>query len=128
MAREEEEGYTERSRWARRNDTLNDEVICPVCSRGVRGDQEIIDAHVNACLADESRRLEEERARKAMQDSVAEEEWDFRESMLPDGAVGHVGDVRGTFSQSAVSFAVLKEIRNGLPHTGSEPSGHRGRN
>ncbi|KAF9450631.1 hypothetical protein P691DRAFT_845370 [Macrolepiota fuliginosa MF-IS2] len=95
MAREEEEGYSERSRWARRPGT-SDKVICPVCSRGVRGDQEVLDAHVDACLADESRRLEEDRVRRAMQESVAEDEWSATETVLPDGAVGHVGNVRGT--------------------------------
>ncbi|KXN92313.1 hypothetical protein AN958_08544 [Leucoagaricus sp. SymC.cos] len=93
MAREEEEGYSERSRLARRNEATNDEVTCPVCSRSIRGDQEIIDAHIDACLADESRRLEEERLRRAVQDSVIDvDDWDGDfDTVLPDGAVGHVG-------------------------------------
>ncbi|KAF5363313.1 hypothetical protein D9756_000208 [Leucocoprinus leucothites] len=98
MAREEEEGYSERSRWARRTEATSDEVMCPVCSRGVRGDQEVIDAHVNSCLADESRRLEEERARRVAQESiVVDDDWggDY-DVVLPDGAAGHVGNVRGT--------------------------------
>lgn len=96
MAREEEEGYSERPRWARRNDAASDEVICPVCSRGVRGDQEIIETHVDACLADENRRSEEERARSTTQDLVVvDSEWDPPDTISPDGAAGHVGNVRG---------------------------------
>jgi hypothetical protein len=90
MAREEEEGYFERSWWTRRNDTSNGEVMCPVCSRGIRGDQETINAHVDVCVAAESWRLEEERSRRV---AVNEDDWDG--SVLPDGTVGHVGSVRG---------------------------------
>jgi hypothetical protein len=100
MAREEEEGYSERSRWARRTDATTNEVICPVCSQGIRGDQEVIDAHVDTCLAEESRRLEEVSVRRTAQDSVVVDvdDWsDMLDSVPPDGAVGHVGNVRGIF-------------------------------
>ena len=36
-------------------------VACPVCGRNVRGDRDVIEAHVDACLAHESRRVEIER-------------------------------------------------------------------
>ncbi|XP_006456798.1 hypothetical protein AGABI2DRAFT_78651, partial [Agaricus bisporus var. bisporus H97] len=93
MAREDDEGYL-RSNWARRNRTMNDEVICPICSRGVRGDQDVVDAHIDSCLADEARRSEEERVRRAAQEG--QEDWmNAVDVVLPNGAVGHVGNIQG---------------------------------
>ncbi|KAF7775729.1 hypothetical protein Agabi119p4_4122 [Agaricus bisporus var. burnettii] len=93
MAREDDEGYL-RSSWARRNRTMNDEVICPICSRGVRGDQDVVDAHIDSCLADEARRSEEERVRRAAQEG--QEDWmNTVDVVLLNGAVGHVGNIQG---------------------------------
>ncbi|KAG6882509.1 hypothetical protein C0992_011462, partial [Termitomyces sp. T32_za158] len=55
---------------------------------------DVLDAHVDACLANESRRLEEERLRVLEQEAAGEEVWE--ESLHVDGAAGHVGNVRGT--------------------------------
>ncbi|KAJ3574786.1 hypothetical protein NP233_g1534 [Leucocoprinus birnbaumii] len=98
MTREEEEGYSERWRWARRTEAAGGEIICPVCSQGIRGDLEIVDAHVDSCLADESRRLEEERALRATQNSAVDEDdrGGAHDDALPRGAAGYVGNVRGT--------------------------------
>ncbi|KAG6850898.1 hypothetical protein H0H93_006724 [Arthromyces matolae] len=85
MGREDEKGK-EKMSWA-------DEIVCPVCLATLRGDQDVLDAHVDACLADESRRLEEERLRSLQQQEVED---DFWEESHPDGAAGHVGSVRGT--------------------------------
>ncbi|RDB19826.1 hypothetical protein Hypma_012810 [Hypsizygus marmoreus] len=87
MAREEVEGGGKDGR--RRS---GDEIVCPVCLLTVRGDQDVLDAHVDACLANESRRLDEERMRAQQQQRA--EEWE--EPDIGDGAGGHVGDVRGT--------------------------------
>ncbi|KIL00525.1 hypothetical protein PAXRUDRAFT_821620 [Paxillus rubicundulus Ve08.2h10] len=38
-------------------------VTCPVCSQPVRGDRDVVDAHVDACLAYESSRAQVERER-----------------------------------------------------------------
>ena len=88
MAREEE-GYSEQSCWARRTEATSDEVMCPVCNRGIRGDQEVINIHVDSCLVDESRKLAE-----TVQDSAIMDDnnWD---DTLPDGAVGYIGNMRG---------------------------------
>jgi len=93
MAREEE-GYSEQSYRARRTEATSDEVTCPVCSRGIHGDQEVIDIHVDSCLVDECRKLAEERARRTVQDSAIMDDnnWD---GTLPDGAGGYIGNVRG---------------------------------
>ncbi|KAG5722652.1 E3 ubiquitin-protein ligase, partial [Termitomyces sp. T112] len=53
-----------------------------------------LDAHVDACLANESRRLEEETLRALEEQAPADEVWE--ESVHVDGAAGHVGSVRGT--------------------------------
>ncbi|KIJ69936.1 hypothetical protein HYDPIDRAFT_35386 [Hydnomerulius pinastri MD-312] len=39
-------------------------MTCPVCSQPVRGDRDVIEAHVDACLAYESRRAQVERAER----------------------------------------------------------------
>jgi len=39
-------------------------VVCPVCSQPVRGDRDVVEAHVDACLAYESRRAQVERERE----------------------------------------------------------------
>ena len=40
------------------------EIVCPVCSQLVRGDRDVLEAHVDACLAYESRRARIERERE----------------------------------------------------------------
>ncbi|KAF8076674.1 hypothetical protein FPV67DRAFT_1574010 [Lyophyllum atratum] len=92
MTREEEEanGREHRAR------SSAEEVICPVCMITVRGDQDVLDAHVDACLADEGRRLEEERQQTLEQQrAVDDETWD-EAYRAANGAAGHVGNVRGT--------------------------------
>lgn len=89
MAREEE-GYSEQSCWARRTEATSDEVMCPVCNRGIRGDQEVINIHVDSCLVDESRKLAE-----TVQDSAIMDDDNNWDDTLPDGAVGYIGNMRG---------------------------------
>ncbi|KAH7930641.1 hypothetical protein BV22DRAFT_999966 [Leucogyrophana mollusca] len=40
------------------------QAICPVCSQTVRGDRDVVEAHVDACLAHESQRLREQDERE----------------------------------------------------------------
>ena len=58
MAREEEEGA--RSWLNRSGSSEGDGAVCPVCGAFVRGDRDVIEAHVDSCLAHASRRLEEQ--------------------------------------------------------------------
>ncbi|KAH9482519.1 hypothetical protein JR316_0004619 [Psilocybe cubensis] len=89
MLKEEEEGHSSRTSWLRR--FTGEEINCPVCNAVVRGDQDVIDAHVDACLAHESSRLEEARQREALHQSALDEEnWNN-----PDDNGGYVGDIRG---------------------------------
>lgn len=41
---------------------------CPVCAQVVRGDRDVVEAHVDACLAHESARLEQERLQDEEED------------------------------------------------------------
>jgi len=123
MAREEE-GYSERPRWSRRTEVTSNEVMCPVCSQGIRGDQEVINAHVDSCLVDESRRSERERARRAVQDPaiIDEDNWG---GMLQDGVVGHIGNVRGMLPiVPFVHLYFLKGPRDWFPYPRSNKPGH----
>ncbi|KAJ7167495.1 hypothetical protein C8R46DRAFT_1269429 [Mycena filopes] len=89
-----------RETWRRGARSTAGEVTCPVCLVTVRGDQDVVEAHVDACLVDQTRRLEE-----ARQAAVAEERerrqaqrrWNGDGGDVNmDGAAGHIGDVRGT--------------------------------
>ncbi|PPQ71099.1 hypothetical protein CVT24_009850 [Panaeolus cyanescens] len=86
MAREEEESA--RDPWLRR--FTGEEVLCPVCSTTVRGDQDVIDAHVDACLAYENRRAEEARERELEHRRAIDEGiWEGEEDAT------FAGDIRG---------------------------------
>ncbi|KAK0461755.1 uncharacterized protein EV420DRAFT_1527030 [Desarmillaria tabescens] len=86
MTREDEEGYLHAPR---RRTQFCGEIVCPVCLTTVTGDDDVLDAHVDACLAGEARRMDEERVqRETLRREEEEEEWE------DDGPV--VGDVRGT--------------------------------
>ncbi|KAN0097569.1 hypothetical protein V8E55_002015 [Tylopilus felleus] len=39
-------------------------IVCPVCSQPIRGDRDVVETHVDACLAYESRRTQVERERE----------------------------------------------------------------
>ncbi|KAF7352516.1 RING-type domain-containing protein [Mycena venus] len=89
-----------RETWrSRRNE--GGEVVCPVCLVTVRGDEDVIEAHVDACLADQTRRLEE-----ARQAAIAEQRRSRRRDQDQDMEIegmlgpGHVGDVRGLLNVS----------------------------
>lgn len=59
MTRDEEDGRHVRASWANSNWDGDEDIVCPVCGQVVRGDRDVIEAHVDSCLAHESRRLEE---------------------------------------------------------------------
>jgi hypothetical protein len=85
MTRDDEEGTTKvRDTWA----SGGGEIVCPVCLQTVRGDEDVREAHVDACLAHESRRLEEERERDVHHD--------LSEGVDGDGEPGiRIGNVSG---------------------------------
>ncbi|KDR84010.1 hypothetical protein GALMADRAFT_262367 [Galerina marginata CBS 339.88] len=88
MLKEEEEGNTSTYAWLKR--FTGEEITCPVCSATVRGDRDVLDAHVDSCLAHESQRLQEACQRELLHQRALEEEaWDDAEDN------NYVGDVRG---------------------------------
>ncbi|TRM68228.1 hypothetical protein BD626DRAFT_481131 [Schizophyllum amplum] len=91
MAREADED----ARPARSMTVGRNEIVCPVCSANVQGDQDVLDAHVDACVANESRKLEDERQRELARRSAEEPVWQLQDTG-DDEHLGHVGDVRGT--------------------------------
>ncbi|KAF8622158.1 hypothetical protein AX15_007276 [Amanita polypyramis BW_CC] len=60
------------------------EIQCPVCMMNIRGDEDVLEAHIDACLADQARRIEER--------TEVHREWD---DMDTTEGVGYVGDVTG---------------------------------
>jgi len=104
MIKEDEEGGPWMKGFTR------EDISCPVCSTVVRGDQDVLDAHVDACLAHEMQRLEETRQRELQHRRAIEEGiWEGSE----DGNGGtYVGNIRGKFL--VVQFQhVLKNLDEG---------------
>lgn len=84
-----------------RRRTGGGETVCPVCGTSVRGDQDVLEAHVDACLANESihrQREQEQEAALVRARSRTASDWDDG-PVNGDGAAGHVGDVRGEHRQ-----------------------------
>lgn len=104
MAREEEETGSKDSRSLR---FAGGVIVCPVCLATVRGDQDVVDAHVDSCLVNENRRMEEARTRELRHQRAMEEEvWeDGEERDYP----GHVGSVRGVSSIVPIDFFYFKK-------------------
>ncbi|KIK67686.1 hypothetical protein GYMLUDRAFT_36418 [Collybiopsis luxurians FD-317 M1] len=95
MTKEDDEGFGSSSLRQQRITSARGEIVCPVCLTTVRGDEDVQDAHVEACVANESRRLEEERLRREAQLREEEEAAGVVDVDGDDGA-GYFGDVRGT--------------------------------
>lgn len=90
MTREDEAFLLSRQRIT----SARGEIVCPVCLATVQGDEDVQDAHVQACIATESQRTEEERERREVQEREEAEEVDV--GGADDDAAGYFGDVRGT--------------------------------
>lgn len=88
LAREDEEGLYGRDI----RSLSSEEIVCPVCLATVRGDRDVLDAHIDACLADERRRLDEQMLRDLELQASEGEVWDETYS---EDAAGHIGSVRG---------------------------------
>jgi len=99
MIKEDEEGDHVRDSWMK--GSTREDISCPVCFTIMRGDQDVLDAHVDACLAHEMQRLEETRQRELQHRRAVEEGiWEGSE----DGNSGtYVGNIRGEFLSSNLS-------------------------
>ncbi|KAJ7284092.1 hypothetical protein C8J57DRAFT_1294374, partial [Mycena rebaudengoi] len=96
LLKDDEVGSSSRVRetWRSRRDA-GGEIVCPVCLITVRGDPDVLEAHVDACLSDQTRRMEEARQAAIEEERQRREEEDIE--MGDDfGGSGHVGNVRGT--------------------------------
>ena len=93
MAREEEEGSSKDSR---SRCFTGETIVCPVCLATIRGDQDVVDAHIDSCLANESRRMEARTREFRHLQAMEEEIWEDGEE--EGGYPGHIGSVRGRFS------------------------------
>lgn len=77
-------GTTSRDSFSRQ--LVAGEIQCPVCLSSVHGDEEVVEAHIDACLIHQGMRAEEERLR------ALDQRDDVDAAM--EGA-GHVGNVTG---------------------------------
>ncbi|KAF8663386.1 hypothetical protein AX16_000961 [Volvariella volvacea WC 439] len=92
MMRDEEDGNAVHGNTTRA--LAAGEISCPVCFSTIRGDNDVVEAHIDACLANESRRMQEQQAEELRERAQGETGgWDLE---YEDGVVGHIGDVRGT--------------------------------
>jgi hypothetical protein len=115
----EEEGYMGRDAWSR--SVAGGHIVCPVCSLEVCGDQDVLDAHVDSCLANETSRLEEVRRRELQQQRDMEE--DISDELETGG---HLGNVRGgRFPFVARRAGRLRVNRHRVPDTRPSCTGCR---
>ncbi|KIY73981.1 hypothetical protein CYLTODRAFT_485111 [Cylindrobasidium torrendii FP15055 ss-10] len=91
MTKEIEEGYLTPVR----RGSARHEVTCPVCLDVIAGDEDVVDAHIDACLAHEAQRVEEERRRAEAQAQRASEE---QYASDPEETI--IGNIRGTGFQT----------------------------
>jgi len=102
MVKEDEEGGRIGNSW--KKGLIGEDISCPVCFTTVRGDPDVLDAHIDACLAHESQRLEEARQRELQHRHAIEEGvWEGSE----DGN-NFVGDVRGELPVVQFPINMLK--------------------
>jgi hypothetical protein len=53
-----------------------DQMVCPVCSQTVRGDQDVMETHVDTCLAHQTSRAQEENEGASQEDTLEDVEVD----------------------------------------------------
>ncbi|KAF9498631.1 hypothetical protein BDN71DRAFT_1442983 [Pleurotus eryngii] len=80
MTREDEEGRTKA--------VQSSGIVCPVCAQPVPGDQDVVEAHVDACLASEARRIDVEQQDEAGPSHPTD--WGGN-----DSRIGNVSGLRG---------------------------------
>lgn len=100
MTRDDDEGHLV----SRRITSSQGEIVCPVCLTTVRGDEDVQDAHIEACVANESRQLEEEQERRRQEEA---EEVNVDDFGAEDDAAGHFGDVRGLGNSYPCSYFLI---------------------
>ena len=82
-------------------------VACPVCAQTVRGDKDVVEAHVDACLAHESRRVEIERYGVIRGTQVSEEMEVDVDGELVNGGGGDEGE-QGSVRTRVITTASLR--------------------
>ena len=88
LIKEDDEDKPRRNNWAR--GLVGGQMECPICSQTIRGDQGVLEAHVDSCVANEELRM----AGQAQQE-VLQRQYD-EEAQWEDTSNGHyVGDLRG---------------------------------
>lgn len=83
MTREDEEGRTKV--------VQSSGIVCPVCAQAVPGDQDVVEAHVDSCLASEARRIDVEQQDEAGPSHPTN--WGGN-----DSRIGNVSGLRGNVS------------------------------
>lgn len=81
--------------WAR--GLVGGQMVCPVCSQTVRGDQDVLEAHVDSCVTNEELRLAEQAQQEALQ-----RQYDDEARWEEDAHGNYVGNLRGAFYRSFV--------------------------
>lgn len=90
-------------------------VVCPVCGRDVSGDEDVVEAHVDACLAYESRRVEMERRVESERRMGRGTEWAMGDGdglvdvdVDVDGSEGNGGGEDGSIRTRVVALGSLR--------------------
>ncbi|KAI6003625.1 hypothetical protein EDD15DRAFT_1216729 [Pisolithus albus] len=83
-----------------------EDIGCPVCGKNVRGDRDVVEAHVDACLAYESRRAEIEQRREILQGTQVSE--DLEVEVDDDGGLDNDGNGDGSVRTRVITAASLR--------------------
>ncbi|KAI6130297.1 hypothetical protein EDD16DRAFT_1470393 [Pisolithus croceorrhizus] len=83
-----------------------EDIGCPVCGQNVRGDRDVVEAHVDACLAYESRRAEIEQRREILQSTQVSE--DLEVDVDDDGGQSNGGNGDGSVRTRVITAASLR--------------------
>ncbi|KAI6034492.1 hypothetical protein PISMIDRAFT_672636 [Pisolithus microcarpus 441] len=83
-----------------------EDIGCPVCGQNVRGDRDVVEAHVDACLAYESRRAEIEQRREILQGTQVSE--DLEVEVDDDGGPDNDGNGDGSVRTRVITAASLR--------------------
>jgi hypothetical protein len=111
LIKEDDEDEPRRSNWAR--GLVGGQMECPICSQTIRGDQGVLEAHVDSCVANEELRMAEQVQQEALQRQYEEEaQWE-------DTNNGHyVGDLRGRSDFIPYCLSLPSHfLRRRLPHS-----------
>ena len=114
MIRDDDDSGSTRVTWT----AGSDEIVCPVCLQTVRGDHDVTEAHVDACLAHQSNNVQMEEEVPADSGEGVEMEAEMRTRVTDESSFRGKSPAERKVSYYHRSFEIYVS-RHGIPHSGS---------